>query len=129
MFKSYLIDARPVLVGLLQEPNEGLLLPLPDDGARDGDVAAAAHDGDEVDVTELNSEKELKDGHVDVVGYGVLSNITCMLYLVFQSAPQLKLLLLDVGEKTRVGRLGTFVTHPLFKSVVFFTESPPILKS
>ena len=84
-----------------------------------------------IEMKSKKSEKELFDGHVYVVGvgYGVLSNITCMLYLVFQSAPQLKLLLLDVGEKTRVGRLGTFVTHPLFKSVVFFTESPPILKS
>ena len=32
-----LINAGPVLVGLLQEFREGVGLPLPDDGARDGD--------------------------------------------------------------------------------------------
>ena len=54
----YLIDAGPVPVGLLQEPGEGLLLPLPDDGARQGGghVAAAVHHGareeEELDLAE-----------------------------------------------------------------------------
>ena len=45
----YLIDAGPVPVSLLQEPGEGLLLPLPHDGARHGGghVAAAVHHGDQ----------------------------------------------------------------------------------
>ena len=43
----YLINARPVLVGILQSPYDGLVLPIADDGASDGDVALVHCERDE----------------------------------------------------------------------------------
>ena len=59
----YLIDARPVLVGLLQEPCEGRMLPLlAENGAWDGDVAV--HGGDQRTKVETSS---MSKEHVAVV--------------------------------------------------------------
>ena len=41
--KHYLIDARSVPVSLLQPPQEEVLLPVQDEGARDDDAVALAH--------------------------------------------------------------------------------------